>query len=586
MRLLASSVAAALALNAALAAATCPRYGGPLSTMAGDVAGVVASEVPIGGNADNYSASWFVWEERRNAATTGVDLFSKQRIECFDSLTVAESPLIVLSGDQRSPSVASTGSYGYTPRYSNDNWSILLTYEDHGGADADIYARSYFANGPLSPWHANPVPICNASGDQTSPIVMPAPHGGGFFCWVDRRSGNAQIYASITDSAGSALGVPNGYAVAAAAGDQDQLRAVTDGSGGYYLCWVDHRAGEAIYATRYTSSGVPAAGWPTGGVALSGTIALIGSPHIVADGSGFTVGWTDANVDPDGDTFLHHVAADGSAAPGWQLGGTAIASGPGAQRLDDLAMTITYNWPTDPVTSYFAVWEDEPANSGGNSDIYGARVGSSGVVLPGWPAPLCVNPARQEHARIVYSDGVFCAVYADDRNTDRDLYASGLDPAGQLATGWVLDGTIVSGAPDSQDDPAVFGRSVVWRDFRNRATDGADYFGASVSRNGRVDVPTPLAVAGFALSAPHPNPVRVGARFTLDMSSDAVADVAIFDCAGRHVSSIASGQLRAGRHEFRWDGTTAAGSQAGPGVYFIRAQAAGLTFQRPIVLTR
>ncbi len=575
MRLLASLVAAAFVSNAPLAFSTCPRYGGPLDAMPGDVSGVAATSYLVGGDA-GYSLAWFFWADTRNQATSGADIYSATHAGCFDSLATPNAPEVVADGAQRAPSLSRTGTDAGFGRPGNS--SVLLAYEDASGTDIDVYARRYRAGSLLTPWDTTPIAVCNAGGDQTSPIVLPAPRGGGFFCWVDHRAINSQVYASVSDSAGNPLWPFNGVPVAPAIGDQQQLRAVSDGQGGAYLCWVDHRAGEVIYAIRFTSAGIPAPGWQAGGIAVSGTIQLLGNLRAVTDGSGLSLAWTDASTDPDGDLYMNRVAADGSAPAGWPLGGLAIASGTGAHRLDDLA--------TAPSGCHFIIWESEAPASGGNSDIWGTLLNPDGTPRSGWPAPLCVNPARQVHARIVFSQSIFCAVYADDRNADRDLYASALDDHGNLAFGWVMNGTLVSGAPDVQDDPTPLESYVVWKDFRNRATNGADYYGATIGLYGRVDAPAPLSAPRLVLGAPHPNPARSGARFTLELSSDARSDVAIFDCAGRQVRSIVAGQLSEGRHELRWDGGTASGSPARPGVYFIRAAVGGTTLQRPIVLTR
>ena len=154
-----------------------------------------------------------------------------------------------------------------------------------------------------------------------------------------------------------------------------------------------------------------------------------------------------------------------------------------------------------------------------------------------------------------------------------------------LANGWALDGNIVCGAPDVQDDPVPFGGALVWTDYRGRAVNGSDYYGATIKTDGRVDVPAPLRSARLELGAPRPNPTRAGASFTLELTSVADADVAIFDCAGRRVASIASGELRAGRHELRWGGTIG-GARASAGVYFVRARVGTTSLQRVLVLTR
>lgn len=74
---------------------------------------------------------------------------------------------------------------------------------------------------------------------------------------------------------------------------------------------------------------------------------------------------------------------------------------------------------------------------------------------------------------------------------------------------------------------------------------------------------------GFSLS---PNPSRqvVTLRFELARSAD--VNLGIYDAQGRHVRTVASGQLGAGIHVKTWDGRTEGGASAPSGVYFARLE--------------
>jgi len=100
----------------------------------------------------------------------------------------------------------------------------------------------------------------------------------------------------------------------------------------------------------------------------------------------------------------------------------------------------------------------------------------------------------------------------------------------------------------------------------------------------------PPAGGGFALRAVTPNPFhaiagsRVAIRFTLATAGPARLDV--FDLNGRAVARLASGVHAAGEHVVRWDGRTARGGAAPPGVYVVRLEAAAGTRTRRFVLAR
>lgn len=66
------------------------------------------------------------------------------------------------------------------------------------------------------------------------------------------------------------------------------------------------------------------------------------------------------------------------------------------------------------------------------------------------------------------------------------------------------------------------------------------------------------------------NPSSRESRVVLDLPRDARVQVDVCDVAGRVVRSLADGWHAAGPHELVWDGRTADGRTAAPGLYFVR----------------
>lgn len=87
-------------------------------------------------------------------------------------------------------------------------------------------------------------------------------------------------------------------------------------------------------------------------------------------------------------------------------------------------------------------------------------------------------------------------------------------------------------------------------------------------------------------SAPSPNPARGGTSFVLTLPAAGPLDVAVHDVTGRRVRSLRNGVATAGPQLLRWDGRDAEGHAAQPGLYFIRARAAGQSANTRVVLTR
>jgi len=89
---------------------------------------------------------------------------------------------------------------------------------------------------------------------------------------------------------------------------------------------------------------------------------------------------------------------------------------------------------------------------------------------------------------------------------------------------------------------------------------------------------TPAAApARLSFAAPRPNPSRGAAHLSLEVSTATALQIDIYDAMGRRVQSLARGRFEPGRHAFEWDGTTASGRRADPGVYFVRASGGGAT---------
>ncbi|RPJ41658.1 MAG: T9SS C-terminal target domain-containing protein, partial [Candidatus Latescibacterota bacterium] len=81
--------------------------------------------------------------------------------------------------------------------------------------------------------------------------------------------------------------------------------------------------------------------------------------------------------------------------------------------------------------------------------------------------------------------------------------------------------------------------------------------------------------------APHPNPSRVPAQFTLLVDREQGVEIAVYDVSGRRVASLHDGPLGAGAHTFSLDG---AGLSSG--AYFLRATGSGQTVVRRMTLLR
>lgn len=84
----------------------------------------------------------------------------------------------------------------------------------------------------------------------------------------------------------------------------------------------------------------------------------------------------------------------------------------------------------------------------------------------------------------------------------------------------------------------------------------------------------------------HPNPAAASGVIAFVLPQAGEVSLSIFDPSGRVVRTLQAGSLPAGAHALAWDGRTAMGEPASPGIYFARLQAGPLARVEKLVLTR
>ena len=83
-----------------------------------------------------------------------------------------------------------------------------------------------------------------------------------------------------------------------------------------------------------------------------------------------------------------------------------------------------------------------------------------------------------------------------------------------------------------------------------------------------------------------PNPFGPHATLEFHLPSPGLVRLAVYDVAGRRVTSLIDRRMDAGTHRALWDGTDETGRTVASGVYFLRLDACGQTRQRKAVLLR
>jgi hypothetical protein len=132
---------------------------------------------------------------------------------------------------------------------------------------------------------------------------------------------------------------------------------------------------------------------------------------------------------------------------------------------------------------------------------------------------------------------------------------------------WKLSGT-----------PAV-DQQVVFTDFNFTPE------GGSTSISERPGSPVAPRPAG-RLHPARPNPFNPSTTLVFELERGARAELAIYDIAGRHVRTLATGYHGDGRHEVVWDGSDDSGRRVSSGVYFVRLRGEDFVETRRVALVK
>jgi hypothetical protein len=256
---------------------------------------------------DGSGGAIIAWEDRRNG---GYDIYA-QRIDASGApqWTAGGIPICDSGQNQTTARVVEDGSGG----------AVIAWSDRRNTVDLDIFAQRVDASGALQ-WAFD-----SAAGawmyDQSDCQLIHIGSGETIVTWIDRRSGTSNdIYAQKLNAAGTGQWAFSGVAVCAAAGDQDNVRIVTNGSGGAFISWDDERNGTTnvdICAQNIASDGTPS--WIADGLEICGASGNQSAAVISEDGAnGMFVAWAD-NRSGTIKAYSHRVDAAGDIPAATQL---------------------------------------------------------------------------------------------------------------------------------------------------------------------------------------------------------------------------------------------------------------------------
>lgn len=212
-------------------------------------------------------------------------------------------------------------------------------------------------------------------------------------------------------------------------------------------------------------------------------------PSIASDGTDYLVVWQDSRCFPQHDVFCARVNSAGIILDPAGIH-VATITYDNLQAYCSGTPAVAYNG-----SNYLVVYQDRRNSL--ETDIYGARVTTSGIVLD--PDGIAISTAAgyQKFPCVVSNGSDFLVVWQDNRSGTPDIYGSRIDQAGV-----VLDpsGIQICSTIHSQTFPAVAcdgtNYLAVWQDARDTTSNQYDIYGARLNTNGVL-----IDTNGFAVMA-------------------------------------------------------------------------------------
>ena len=267
---------------------------------------------------DGAGGAIVAWEDERGGE--GSDIYA-QRIAASGTARWAAggAAICTAASDQAALSAIGDSAGG-----------AIIAWQDSRGGDYDVYAQKVDSSSATL-WVENGTAICALNGHQISPVMVEDGYGGAIIAWPDARTGTGyDVYSQRLDADGAVQWMPNGIPVCTATGDQTSLVATGDGAGGAIIAWQDTRNGTGydIYGQRLDPEG--ARQWTATGAPVCQAPEDQRSPEMVGGPpNGAIVVWQDRRSGTSYDIYAQSINAAGSLV--WSPEAVPICTADGDQ---------------------------------------------------------------------------------------------------------------------------------------------------------------------------------------------------------------------------------------------------------------
>lgn len=394
--------------------------------------------------------------------------------------------------------------FAYSPYSVNSSGSAslltaLLVPSTNAGAIAcwqrndTIFASRRYAIGSIytgSAWagytHGKPIITTTYSKSNLSMVSDGAE--GAILAWMENRGSYTQVYVQRVDVNGNIKWGLNGRtAWTTPTASSNSLKMVPAGSGSAVVAWYDNRGpdGNDIYAQRV--SGADSVGftlnWGSSGKGVSAPMAGDQTEFNICsdDSAGLFVAFVSDGGSTGKDLYLQRINQSGTRRN--TSGGIVLCNAAGTQRNPVItAFTGQFG------KHVYVAWEDRRDSALTGADIYGVMAycsGTSYMYTDGayWGSTngmkICNQAGAQDTAKILLDTTTsmyknVLVAWTDQRNGNKDIYASKLTYQATQATGW----TTINGMPITQaaGDQPYKSNYYPWNILRNDNLSGEFLF--------------------------------------------------------------------------------------------------------------
>ncbi|WP_304065624.1 T9SS type A sorting domain-containing protein [Pedobacter glucosidilyticus] len=393
---------------------------------------------------DGAGGAILVWDDNRNSATTGTDIYG-QRVNASGNILWAANGVIIANGDDTQTSailsminateavIVWRDSRRLVPKPSNPTEFVR---------DQDPFANKILISDGSKQWGANDIQLSDALGTQTELAILPDGNNGIFIVWTDPSgtptlTSDRDIFGQRLNNSGTKLWATSstiGLPLISVAGIQQTASIALDGAGGLVAVFSDARSGtnggSDIYAQRFDSNGAKV--W-VNDVKVVDAIGFQSNPYVVNSNNEFVCIWSDPRAT---NRNIYAQKLDLSGTLKWTpSGGTA---------LDGIAIcTATGNQPTsstfsgvvlqgDGLGGAFIVWDDARGTDNG---VYSQYINTTGAIQFAANGLLVSDATGNQRTPVIIADGSggFITAWTDSRtSTNGEIYAARISSTGTL----------------------------------------------------------------------------------------------------------------------------------------------------------